>query len=91
MKYVLLTIITIILTLNSFAEENTEHHDGPCIKIMDACKAAGYNKSSAIEKKSLSKNCIQPLLNGQSVEGVIVIKSDLDACKAKKSEVKSQK
>ncbi len=91
MKYILLPAILFILMQNSSAQEATEHHDGPCIKIMDACKTAGYNKSSPSEKKSLSKNCLQPLLSGQKVEGVTVNQNDLEACKAKKAEVKSKK
>jgi hypothetical protein len=71
------------------ADEVTEHHDGPCIKIMEACKNAGFGaKSSAADKKSLSKNCIQPLLAGQKVSGVSVDVADINACKAKKAELK---
>lgn len=91
MKYALLSSIIFIFSQNSFAQEATEHQDGPCMKIMEACKSAGYNKPLGTEKRSLSKNCIQPLLNGQKVEGVTVNQSDLDACKAKKAEVKSKK
>lgn len=72
------------------AQESNEHQDGPCIKLMEACKAAGYNKSMNL-KKSLSKDCLQPLLNGQKVEGVTVNADDIEACKAKKAEVKSKK
>lgn len=95
MKFFLLTfgatlILTQISVQNSFAEESTEHNDGPCMKIMEACKAAGYNKSLLVENKSLSKNCIQPLLNAQKVEGVSVDPKDIEACKAKKAEVKSK-
>lgn len=68
-----------------------EHNEGPCIKIMEACKAAGYNKSLPAEKKSLSKNCLQPLLEGQKVEGVVFESKDLEACKIKKLEIKQNK
>ncbi len=91
MKNVILTSIVLLTILTTFAAENTEQHDSPCIKIMDACKIAGYNKSVAGDKKSLSKNCIQPLLNGQKVEGVSVNQEDVDACKLKKSEIKTKK
>lgn len=71
------------------AEDAAEHHDGPCIKIMEACKNAGFGaKASAADKKSLSKSCIQPLLAGQKVAGVTVDASDISACKAKKAELK---
>lgn len=91
MNKALFALFLIFLTQISFAEETTEHRDGPCIKIMDACKSAGNNKSGSAEKKSLSKNCIQPLLNGEKVEGVTVNQNDLEACKAKKTEVKLKK
>ncbi|MEK6629009.1 MAG: hypothetical protein AABY53_10315, partial [Bdellovibrionota bacterium] len=69
----------------------TTHSDGPCMKIMVACKNAGYNKSLLIEKKSLSKDCMQLILNGQKVEDVNIDPKDVEACKIKKAEVKSKK
>lgn len=75
----------------TFAIEAAEPTEGACIKIMEACKAAGYNKSLLTEKKSLSKNCLQPLLDGQKVEGVTLDSKDIEACKAKKLEVKLKK
>lgn len=77
-------------TQYALAQESNEHQDGPCIKLMEACKGAGYIKSLN-QKKSLSKDCLQPLLNGQKVEGVTVNADDIEACKAKKAEVKSKK
>lgn len=91
MKYAILTTFVILTSQYSWAAEPTEQRDSPCIKIMDACKIAGYNKSSVADKKSLSKDCIQPLLNGQKVDGVSVNQSDVDACKAKKNELKIKK
>ncbi len=83
--------LTVILTHNAHSAEAPEGASGPCMKIMEACKAAGYNKLILNEKKSLSKNCLQPLLNEQKVEGVSVDSKDLAACKAKKAEVKLAK
>ena len=91
MKHTLFVVLALFFATSIFAQESAEHHDGPCIKIMEACKTAGYNKSSATEKKSLSKNCLQPLLSGHKVEGVIINQSDLESCKTKKAEIKSQK
>lgn len=90
MTYAFLTTLVILASQFSSAAE-PEQRDSPCIKIMDACKIAGYNKTSIADKKSLSKDCIQPLLNGQKVEGVSVNQSDVDACKAKKNELKIKK
>lgn len=92
MKLFLLTFATtVILTQSLLAEEPTTHSDGPCMKIMVACKNAGYNKSLLIEKKSLSKDCMQLILNGQKVEDVNIDPKDVEACKIKKAEVKSKK
>ena len=73
------------------AVETTEHHDGPCSKLMEACKAAGYNKSNLKDKKSLSKDCMQPLLNDQKVANVKIEEDIVKACKEKKAELKSKK
>ncbi len=77
-------------TTQLLAEEASDHPDGPCIKILEACKAAGYNKSLNTQK-SLSKQCLQPLINGQKVEGVNINSSDLEACRSKKAELKNKK
>lgn len=79
--------LTLLYSSTSFAA--ADHADGSCIKLMEACKAAGYNKSILSENKSLSKNCLQPLLNGEKVEGVTVDPKDVEACKVKKTEIKS--
>lgn len=67
----------------------SDHADGPCIKVMDACKAAGYGaKDAPPAKKSLSKNCIQPLMDGARPADVVANEADIAACKAKKSQLK---
>jgi hypothetical protein len=84
-------VVVLMLALNVLAQDsNEQHQDGPCMKLMEACKSAGFSKSLK-EKKSLSKSCLQPLLKGEKVEGVTVNSSDIEACKAKKAEVKSKK
>lgn len=85
-----LTLI-IALSLHLHALETNENSEGACIKVMEACKAAGYNKTLLTEKKSLSKNCIQPLLEGQKVQDIIIDPKDIEACKAKKLEIKLKK
>ncbi|AGH95997.1 hypothetical protein [Pseudobdellovibrio exovorus] len=80
--------LTLVLTCTVghtvMAQSSTETREGSCIQIMDACKAAGYNKN-------ISKTCTQPLLNGQSVSGVNVPASVISDCKAKKSQLKAEK
>ena len=85
------TLAVLMFAFNVLAQDNNEQHqDGPCMKLMEACRNAGFSKSLK-EKKSLFKACLQPLLSGQKVEGVTVISSDIEACKAKKAEVKLKK
>lgn len=76
---------------SAFAIESSPHTNGPCAKLVEACKNAGFNQSILSENKSLSKNCLKPLLNNQKVEGVSVDSKDLEACKSKKTELKSFK
>lgn len=86
-----LTLIGISLSTASVASlaEEAELREGPCNKIMEACKA--YIKTAG-PKKSLYRDCMQPLLNGEKREGVQgVSESDIKACQAKKAELKQKK
>jgi hypothetical protein len=85
MKKLTATLILTFVCASGFAADSTEHHEGPCSKLMDACKAAGYTKAN---NKSLSKDCLQPLLNDEKVAGVKIDDSITKACKAKKAELK---
>lgn len=70
----------------------TAQQDGPCMKIMEACKNAGFGRANpGGTRTSLSKDCMQPLLNGQPVTGITLNPADIAACKAKKSELKAGK
>lgn len=87
-KSLLGAALILLLIPPAFSAESTEHHEGPCSKLMEACKAAGYNKSNLKDSKSLSKDCMQPLLNDEKVAGVKLEDSVIKACKAKKAELK---
>lgn len=85
-------VLILISCHAGLAAESTEHHDGPCGKLMEACKAAGYNKSNLKDdNKSLSKDCMQPLLNDEKVPNISIEESIIKACKLKKAELKSKK
>lgn len=86
MKMALTLLLVLSASYAGAAEEANEHRDGPCIKIMEACKSAGFGKGGA--SKSLSKDCMQPILSGQKVTGINLDANDIAACKAKKSELK---
>jgi hypothetical protein len=57
----------------------------PCMQIEQACTAAGYVKGEAKEGKGFHKNCMRPILKGQSVPGVSVNPSVVQACVAKRA------
>ena len=53
----------------------------PCFTLMQACSAAGYSMNDP-SGKDLEKNCIEPLIHGQNVEGVSVPPADVQTCLA---------
>lgn len=88
-----LLVISFLLPLG-FAEaeggkKKHEAHQGPCAQIVQACRAAGFKKGK-LEPKRLYKHCVEPLLSGQSVEGVSVSADVIEACRAKKGVAKSE-
>lgn len=80
MRKSLLMILVLTFGLFSFAQndESKTKEEGPCKKLMDACKAADFAKGG----KSLFKDCMQPILAGKSVEKVSVGADIVAACKA---------
>ena len=54
---------------------------GPCLQVVQACKGAGFIKNDAKDGKGLFKNCVGPLMKGQSVQGVTVDSGTVQACK----------
>lgn len=85
MKKTILFALMIALTYmsTSFAEDEAKtKEEGPCKKVMDACKAADFAKGDHKMKKGLFKDCMQPLLAGQTVNGVSANAQDIAACKA---------
>ena len=64
----------------AFADNSGGPKDGPCSKIWQACTAAGFTKDGAAGK-DLRTNCMKPIMDGQSVEGVTVDAANVQACK----------
>jgi hypothetical protein len=58
----------------------------PCKAIAKACEAAGFVKGGEAQGKGLMRNCIKPLMEGQTVAGVSVSPEEIQACKAKRAE-----
>lgn len=65
--------------------------EGPCKKLREACKAAGFTKGGHKTGKGLHKDCMKPLLAGQTVAGVTLEAADVSACQAKKEKRKAEK
>lgn len=88
MKQNILTalVLSVLLSSVAFAEDEAKtKEEGPCKKVMDACKSADFAKGDHKMKKGLFKDCMQPVLAGQSVAGVTVEADVVAACKAIKS------
>ena len=56
---------------------------GPCRQIMKACRDAGFKRGQAEKGKGLMKDCFGPILKGQTVPGVSVDPSVVQACQQK--------
>ena len=90
MKIQLLASVVFIFSLCARAEENPEPKEGPCKKLMDACKAADFAKGDHKIKHGLFKDCMQPLLANQSVPGVTIDPQITAACKKIKEAKKTK-
>ncbi|MCC2680403.1 MAG: hypothetical protein K0R29_2979 [Pseudobdellovibrio sp.] len=84
------TVCTLALLAGpaAFAGEDSDLREGPCNKILDACKS--YAKISKT-KISLYRDCMQPLLNNEKISEIKIDAEDLKACQAKKAEIKQKK
>ncbi|QDK37767.1 hypothetical protein [Bdellovibrio sp. NC01] len=85
MKSLIATMI-VLGSVSAFAQGGEKNH--PCQEIKKACESAGFVKGEHKEKKGLYKDCVQPVLAGQSVAGVTVGSDVVAACNAKKAEKK---
>jgi len=91
MKSVLLGLLVIVIGGSTWAEEAADHQDGPCKKVMDACKEAASNAKAANGKMNIYKDCFQLLMKDQTVAGVSIDKGDISACQAKREAHKKGK
>jgi hypothetical protein len=86
------TVLVLIATVLSFSMAQAQTpatppmgKDHPCKKIMEACTAAGFKKGEWKVGKGLYKNCMHPIMEGQTVPGVSVTSGDVQSCKAHKA------
>ncbi len=91
MNQVLIRMIcafALLASPSAFADQDSDLREGPCNKILDACKT--YAKISKT-KISLYRDCMQPLLNNEKISEIKIDADDLKACQAKKAEIKQKK
>ena len=82
------TVIFALFSPSSFAKDEAESSDSPCNKVLEVCKT--YIKANPA-KKSVYRDCMQLLLDGETIKGVEIDAAALSACKAKKAELKLKK
>lgn len=83
----LIAAVIVLGSVSAFAQKDNH----PCKDVKAACESAGFIKGDHKDKKGLYKDCMQPIMNGQSVPGVNVGADVVAACKAKKAEHQAHK
>jgi hypothetical protein len=65
----------------------------PCMQlrnqVISACQAQGFVKGQAKEGTGLYKDCVEPVIHGQTIKGVSADPNLLAACQAKKAAKKA--
>jgi hypothetical protein len=57
----------------------------PCKAIMESCKSAGFTRGGGTGK-GIMRDCMKPIMNGQTVAGVTATPDLVAACKTKMAE-----
>ena len=70
---------------------NGSKSPSPCEQIIIACKNAGYAGGMARKGKDIFRNCMNPILASQSVQGVSVDPLVAQACQQQKAARKKHK
>ena len=91
MKQAILTGLLIAVSFGSI-EALAQADKHPCAQIIKACKSAGFVKNDHKDGKGLWVDCVNKIVNGQSVAGVNISNpEDVASCKAKREERKEKK
>ena len=90
LKLILVSFIASSISCVAFASHDEGHKkegDHPCMRIKKACEGAGFVKGGHKKdaKKGLYKDCMEPIMAGQTVAGVKIEAADIDKCKEKKA------
>ena len=91
MKALYVCMVVALLAAGSVAQAAEGHKEGPCRKIKEACEAAGFMPKGHKQKKGLMADCMKPIIEGGTVEGVTVSPEDVQACKEKRDARKAKK
>ncbi|HEY8272260.1 MAG TPA: hypothetical protein VIG33_15320 [Pseudobdellovibrionaceae bacterium] len=75
------SLVAIFVLLGSSGAFAQGKESRPCQQIKSACEAAGFIKGGHKEKKGLYKDCLEPIMAGQSVAGVMIGADLITACK----------
>ena len=84
---VVLISVSIAFASPVFAAQAVQH---PCKKIEVACQSAGYLKRHHKDGKGFWKDCMQPILAGQTVTGVTVDAADIQSCQERRAKSKKK-
>lgn len=89
MKNYFVCLVVVLVAPKLFSVE--KKRQTPCRNIVEACKAAGYYKGkdstpSNTTKGSLYPDCVDKIVKGEAIVGVLVDPSDVQACIAKKKQ-----
>ena len=87
---ILFLALSSVAMANNTATGAAMKGDHPCMKIKQACEAAGFVKGEAKNKKGLYVNCMKPIMSGQSVAGVSVDAATVQACQTHKESHKEK-
>ncbi len=71
--------------------DSMKNTDRPCQLVKAACESAGFVKGGHKDGKGLWKDCLGPLMDGKSVNGVSLGADQVNACKARRKEHKKLK
>lgn len=100
-KFSSVLVLAVLASSAAFAQTNPPAgggpHEGPCKKIVEACKGAGFIQGDWKKGDGLWRDCVDPIIQGATtVPGATkslpkVSADDIAACKAKRPKFGSGK
>lgn len=81
-RYIFVLLAALLIMKPVFADDDMSTEDKPCAAIVKSCLDAGYVRHAT--GKQFWKDCMKPLLLGNSVTGVNVNATDVSTCRTAK-------